>query len=161
MGRFAVDYEDSQRNSSFISSQVTYNFTTSWGLSSGAIYSEGDFAPILAVSYVYTNQSGNLFINLFPTWIIRDKAEYELFGLVFFTPKLNDKLNLFSQLIFGSIMNHRLNEHLFSYQQVRLGVDLVGKFQGGFGLDQNIIGGSAEVPSNYTYNLGIFLRKEF
>lgn len=159
MGRFAVDYEDETLNSSFISSQVTYNLNTTWGISTGGIYSEGDFAPILAVSYVYTNKSGTLFINLFPTWIIREKAEYEMFGLAFFTPKISDKLNLFSQLIFGTTMNNRFNEHIFSYQQIRLGLDLVGKFQFGMAFDQNTLG-TGELPNSYSNNAGLFIRKE-
>lgn len=148
VGRFAVDYQDEALNSSFISSQATYNLSKSWGISTGGIYSEGDFAPIVAVSYIYANEAGTFFINLFPTWIIREKAEYEMFGLAFFTPKINDKLNLFSQLIFGTTMNNRFNEHVFSYQQIRLGLDLVGKFQFGFALDQNVLG-TGELPNSY------------
>ncbi len=159
MGRFAVDYEDQALNSSFISSQLTYNLNESWGLSSGGFYNEGDFAPILAVSYIYANESGNFFMNLFPTWIIKERAQFEMFGLVFFTPRINDRLNLFSQLIFGSTINHRFNQHLFSYQQIRLGLDFKGRFQCGFALDQNMIGGG-ELPYVYSNNTGLFVRKE-
>ena len=159
VGRFAVDYKDEALNSSFISSQATYNFNSRWGISTGGIYSEGDFAPILAVSYIYTNPSGNLFVNLFLTWIIREKAEYEMFGLAFFTPRINDKLNLFSQLIFGTTINNRFNEHVFSYQQIRLGLDLVGKFQFGLALDQNVFS-TGELPNSYANNAGLFIRKE-
>ena len=160
MGRFAVDYEDESLNSSFLSSQATYNVSDKWGISGGGIYSEGDFAPILAVSYTYINESGNFFINLFPTWIVRESAQYEMFGLVFFTPRINDKLNLFSQVIFGTTMNNRLNEHVFSYQQFRLGLDIVGKFQFGLAFDQNVLG-TGELPGSYSNNAGLFIRKEF
>ena len=159
IGRFAVDYEDETLNSSFISSQLTFNINSSWGISGGGIYSEGDFAPILAISYVYTNKSGNLFVNLFPTWIIRSKAEFEMFGLVFFTPRINDKFNVFSQLIFGTTINNRFDEHVFSYQQVRLGLDRINKFQFGFAIDQNMAG-TGELPGSYGNNIGLFIRKE-
>ena len=159
MGRFAVDYENSALNSSFISSQITYNLTPSWGVSSGALYAEGMAAPILAVSYTYMSKDGTFFINLFPTLIIQEEWQYELFGLAFFTPKINPKLNLFSQLIFGTTINNRLNEHLFSYQQIRLGLDLVGYFQFGLALDQNILG-SEGLAESYTNNIGLIIRKE-
>lgn len=156
--RFAVDYDNPDRNTAFISSQVTYNLTRSWGISGGAIYADKEADPILALSYTYFNKKGDLFFNLFPTWIIKEQSEFELFGIGAYTPRINNNWNGFSQVIFGTILNNRWNEHLLSYQQFRLGLDWVGKFQFGIGLDQQF--SSLEGSTEYTYNLGPFIRKE-
>lgn len=158
MARFGVDYENDKFNTAFISSQLTYNLDDAWGVSGGGIFADTDFAPILAISYVYSNEKDDFFLNVFPTWIMKENAEYEMFGMVFYTPKLRDKLNLFSQLIFGTTLDHRLREHVFSYQQLRLGVDWAGFAQLGFAMDQNVLGGGESI--SYSNNLGVFIRKE-
>lgn len=156
MARFAVDYESNDLNSSFVSSQLTYNFNESWGVSSGGLFVENLFSPILALSYVYFNEKGDLFVNLFPTAIYNEGVDFELFGLFFYTPKLTEKFSLFSQVIFGTTVNAKFNEHLFSYQQIRIGLGYKDKFQFGLGLDQNFLG-SDFISAN---NIGIFIRKE-
>ena len=158
MARFAVDYEDANLNSSFISSQVTYNLTPRWGISAGANYAEQDVAPLVALSYTYINEKGDFFINLFPMVFAQQRPDYELFGMAFYAPQLNEKWSFFSQLFFGTNVNHQFNRHQFSYQQLRVGLGLKDWFQFGLGLDQNMIGSG----EGYTYsnNIGLFIRKE-
>jgi len=156
MARFAVDYEDETLNSSFMSSQITYNLSKSWGISGGGLYAENNFNPLLAVSYTYFNKKGDLFINIFPTAIFNEEVEFEMFGLFFYTPKISKKFNLFSQLIFGTTVNNHFEEHIFSYQQIRLGLDYKKLFQFGLGIDQNFFGTDLE----YNNNIGFFIRKE-
>jgi hypothetical protein len=158
IANFAVDYKDLSRNSSSISSQLTYNLNQNWGISSGALFNGKEFSPLVAVSYQYGNKKGDFYMNLFPTMILKEKPEFELFGLLFYAPKLTDKWSIFSQLIFGTIVSNKFNRHLFSYQQIRLGLGYKNLFQFGIGFDHNIIGnGKGE---NYTNNIGIFIRKE-
>ncbi|MDX2306174.1 MAG: hypothetical protein NW226_25420 [Microscillaceae bacterium] len=156
--RFAVDYKDRHLNSSFISSQVTYNLTPRWGITAGGNYSGLDFNPIVAISYLYVNEKGDFFINLFPQMIISENPVYELFGLAFYTPKISEKWSLFSQLIFGSSINDKFNQHLLSYQQVRLGLGYKNLFQFGIGIDQSQIGAAKTLT--YSNNIGVFIRKE-
>ncbi|MFD2033811.1 hypothetical protein ACFSKL_03360 [Belliella marina] len=158
IARFAVDYEEAFLNSSFVSSQIIYNFNRNWGISSGGSFSENEFSPTIAISYQYGNERGDFYMNIFPTMIIKDKPEFDLFGLVFYTPKLTDKWSVFSQIIFGSIVNTKFNQHLFSYQQLRLGLGYKKLFQFGLGIDQNIIGSGKAI--NYSNNAGVFIRKE-
>ncbi len=158
MARFAVDYQDEAANSSFISSQLTYNLSSSWGLSAGANYADGDFAPIVALSYTYISPKEDLFLNIFPTFIIEEELSYELFGLLFYTPRLSEKYSLFSQLLFGVNLNRGFNQHQYSYQQMRLGVGYKDWFQVGLGLDKNWIGSGDQLL--YANNFGLFIRKE-
>ena len=155
MARFAVDYREPAFNSSFISSQLTYNFTPNWGLSGGAIYGDGVFAPIVAISYTYFTPKGDFFINLFPTLIIQAQPQVELFGMIGYTPQLTKTLSLFTQVMFGTTFNARFSEHLFSYQQVRLGLGFKDWFQAGIGVDLNFLG-NEWLPAT---NIGVFLRK--
>jgi len=156
MARFSVGYNNELLNSSFISSQATYNITPSWGLSAGGIYTVQDFAPIVALSYTYISPKQDFLLNLFPTYIAKAQAEYEMFGLAIYTPKLTEKWDLFVQAIFGTSVNNRFNAHVFSYQQLRLGLDYKKVFQFGLGFDQFIIG--QQEGRQYANNAGLFIR---
>jgi len=156
MARFAVNYEDETLNTSMVSSQLTYNFTKNWGISTGGLFTEPTFSPLLAISYVYFNPKGDLFLNFFPTVYFQDNLEFELFGLFFYTPKLSEKWSLFSQVIFGTAVNQQFDQHVFSYQQIRLGLGYKKSFQFGVGIDQNFFGNSWM----YAENIGLFIRKE-
>ena len=167
MSRFASDYENEAFNSSLISSQVTYNFSQSWGLSTGLTFANNELAPIAALSYSKFNKKGDFFINLFPTVILSEETSYEITGLAIYSPKLTDNLSLFTQLIFVSQFNKQLDQHLFSNQQLRVGVGIKDWFQVGVGIDNTMLGpigsdaeGNAGVPSLDFQNVGIFLRKD-
>lgn len=158
MARLAVDYNDKNLNNSFIASQFIYNFTKNWGISPGVIYAEKQFDPTISISYTYYNKKGDLILNLFPTVVINQKPSYQLFGLFFYTPKLNEKLNLFCQLIFSSGVNENFSEHVASTQQLLLGLEFKKKFQFGPGISLGQIGNFQNIV--YTKNIGLFIRKE-
>ncbi|GAB4407064.1 MAG: hypothetical protein OHK0053_33570 [Microscillaceae bacterium] len=159
MGRFAVDYASAPANSSFISSQLTYSISPKWGLTGGGQFANGLFSPLAALSFVHTNEKGDFFLNHFPTYYLGEAASWEMFGLLFYTPAIGLKWQIFSQLIFGSNFNTRFTQHQFSYQQLRLGLGYRQWFQAGIGLDLSQAGNSENLSNQH--NLGLFLRKEF
>ncbi|MBV6647005.1 MAG: hypothetical protein KI790_16225 [Cyclobacteriaceae bacterium] len=145
------------RHRIFINSLITYNFTPNWGIAGGAFYADRDFAPTLAGSYTYFNQDGSLFINLFPSWHFRDgEDDLELFGFLIYKPKINETLSFFTQFTFSTVMEVDFENHLFSYQQLRVGLGIKDWFQTGLGVNIEHFG-----PESFsTENIGIFIRKE-
>lgn len=167
MSRFAMDYDNKAFNNSFISSQLTYNLTRSWGISAGASFANNTLSPIVALSYSKFNKKGDFFINLFPTAVLGDELSYEMTGLVIYAPQLTENLSLFSQLIFTSQFDKNLENHVFSNQQLRLGVGVKDWFQVGVGFDNTLLGRIGFANENLQpgesinlQNVGIFLRKE-
>jgi hypothetical protein len=155
---FAIDYKDKNFNSSYINSQVTYNLTKNWGISTGAFYADKEFSPLVAISYFYINKKGDFYITLFPTMRIKESPIFELFGITSYSPKLTDNFNFFSQIIFGSSFNNRLSQHLVSTQQIRVGLGYKNLFQFGAGIDNTfLLNGKGD---NYSNNIGLFIRKE-
>ncbi|GEM_PF-3637787 len=168
MSRFAMDYDNKAFNNSFISSQLTYNLTQSWGISGGASFANNSLSPLLALSYSKFNKKGDFFMNLFPTVLFGDdNVSYEMTGLVIYSPQLTDNFSLFTQLIFTSQFDNNLENHLFSNQQFRVGVGIKDWFQVGLGFDNTLIGRIDALNDNLQpgesinlQNVGIFLRKE-
>lgn len=158
MARFNRDYEEEAFNTSLISSQLTYNLTPNWGISTGASFINNDLSPLLAISYTYFSPKGDLFLSLFPSVLLNEKVEYELSGIFMYTPKINEELRLFTQAIFATTLNGQLDQHLFSNQQFRVGISYKEQFQIGIGLDQSFINtGESHLTIR---NIGVFLRKE-
>ncbi len=156
IGSFVLDYDNEDKNFSQISSQITYNFTKNWGVSSGAFSFNESIAPIVALSYTYISKNEDLYLNLFPTVIIEDELNYELFGLLFYTPKINDSLHFFGQFVTRTILDNRLSNHVSSSHQLRVGLGLKDLFQFGIGFNLDLQGADFDT----TNNLGLFIRKE-
>jgi len=153
---FTIDYQDKSQNTYEIYQVATYNFTKNWGLASGGRFSEGQFVPQLAISYQL--ESKDLYLNLFPSlqyFTDGQALAYSLFGLVFYRPPLNDTWKIFSQLAFEPLLDAQ-GQHIFSYQQIRLGLDYKGHFQFGLGANLEQLGAQFEWRQNY----GLFIRKE-
>ena len=157
MGQFAVDYEQEAFNSSLMSTQITYNFVPGLGVAGGLSFSNQQFRPLVALSLAYMNKKKDFLINLFPSLIIKDQPEYELTGLILYTPKISKNFSLLAQAFIGSTYDEKVDKHLFSFHQVRLGIGYRDWFQVGIGLDQNFFGPEFDNFKNF----GVFLRKEF
>ena len=152
---YNVNYEDQDLNSYEIYQAVTYNLNKTWGLASGGRFSGNAFSPLIALSYQI--QTTDLYLNIFPGFqyaTSTDQVEYTLFGLLFYTPKLNEKWNLFSQLAFEPIFNS--TKHVFSYQQIRLGLGYKKRLQFGIGANLEQAGKDFALSENY----GLFIRVE-
>ncbi len=157
MGQFAVDYDQQAFNSSLLSTQITYSFVPGLGVAGGLTFSNQQFRPLVALSLAYMNKKKDFLINLFPSLIIKDKPEYELTGLILYTPKISKNFSLLAQAFVGSTYDEKVDKHLFSFHQVRLGIGYRDWFQVGLGFDQNFFGPEFD---NFK-NVGVFLRKVF
>lgn len=152
---FTVDYQDQNKNASEILQNVTYNLTNNWGLTAGGRYTNGQFSPQIAISYQLA--TSDLYVTFFPAvqyFSATKSVGYSLFGLLFYTPKINDKWSLFSQLAFEPLIDNQ--QHIYSYQQVRLGLGFKELFQFGIGANFEQFGNDFQTRNNY----GVFIRKE-
>ncbi len=152
---FNVNYENKDYNSSLIYQTAIYNLTKNWGIAAGGMYTGGEFVPQLALSYQH--QTGSLYFNVFPGALYSPSARqvnYSIFGLLFFTPKLNATWKLFNQLTIEPMFSARA--HVYSYQQVRTGLDYRGWVQFGLGVNLEQFG----PEFLFRHNVGIFIRRE-
>jgi hypothetical protein len=153
---FNVNYNDIQLNTSEIYQIGIYNFSKAFGVAAGGRYRDKDFLPQIAFSYQIVKE--NLYINLFPAIqysTVSKEVQYGLFGLVIYTPKINDKWNMFNQLMIEPLFNK--NSHILSYQQFRVGLDYNNKLQ--FGVATNLDQFGRDF--NFNSNLGLFIRTDF
>lgn len=150
-----VDYRNRADNVAEVFQVATFNFNKSWGLSGGGSYAGGGFVPQVALSY--QRSRGAWYINFFPSvqYNTSDRwLEYGLFGLLFYQPPINPTWKGFGQLAFEPSFNKR--GHLFSYQQLRVGLNYKQLFQ--FGIGANL---EQDGPRfSWRHNYGIFVRKE-
>lgn len=152
---FSIDYQNESQNTSEILQNITYNITDKWGTGVGGRYLNGQFSPQLTISYQL--ETKNLYFTLFPAvqyFPSTKSVGYSLFGLLFYTPKINDKWSLFSQLALEPMIDNK--QHIYSFQQVRLGLGLKDLFQFGIGANFEQFG----IDFQTRNNLGVFIRKE-
>ena len=152
---FTIDYKDERKNAYEIYQVATYNFTKNWGLASGGRFTGGQFIPQIAVSYQV--ETKDLYLNIFPTVQYLSNAQqigYSLFGLLFYKPRINNTWRMFNQLAFEPLFNSK--NHIYSYQQIRVGLEYNELFQFGLGINLEQVG-MKFITRN---NIGVFLRKE-
>lgn len=153
---FTVGYQDQTQNAHEIYQVATYNFTKNWGIAGGGRFTNGQFAPQIAISYQL--DKGYIYLNIFPTvQYLSDqkKVGYSLFGLLFYKPPINDAWKIFNQLSFEPLFNRK--QHIYSYQQIRVGLEYKELIQFGLGINLEQTGAKFETAKNF----GVFLRKEF
>ncbi|MEM9981278.1 MAG: hypothetical protein AAF734_02205, partial [Bacteroidota bacterium] len=138
------------------------NFNPYLGIASGGYMTNDGFVPIAAISLQYFNKKGDLYLNVFPTIELTRETNYEIFGLVVYSPRLSKKLKLFTQATFST--NFNFQQHNFSFQQIRLGLDY-NDFQFGIGADTQIPTFTDPITNDLITevnpNIGLFLRKTF
>jgi hypothetical protein len=152
---FTVDYNNRANNVYEIYQVATYNLTKNWGLAGGGRFSGGAFAPQMAISYQILTK--DVYFNIFPGvqyMPLTQTMGYSVFGLFFYQPKISEKWKMFNQILFEPLFTNK--GHLFSYQQIRVGLNYKDWVQ--FGLGANLEQMGTEFKSNH--NLGIFIRKE-
>lgn len=94
------------------------------------------------------------------TWLVCETLKYptiDYFLLTRYTPKLSDKINLYTQFESLNTMPTSTNSNYIFTQRIRFGISVRG---GQFGVGADLI----ETGKNnftYTYNVGGFLRHEF
>ncbi|MCU0323314.1 MAG: hypothetical protein MUE72_12915 [Chitinophagaceae bacterium] len=153
---FVSNYNSNEKNAYEIYQVATYNFTKNWGIASGGRFFNNQFSPQVAISYQYETEE--FYLNIFPTvqYLPSQKeAGYSVFGLIFYRPKINNTWKLFNQLTFEPLLNR--SGHVYSYQQLRIGVEYKTLLQFGIGVNSEHFG--KEFSTNQ--NVGLFIRKEF
>lgn len=149
-------YAEKARNTYEIYQVGIYNLTKTWGLAGGGRFTAGEFIPLVALSY--QKATPTLYLNVFPSvqYVPSTRtASYSLFGLLFYRPKINETWKLFNQFTFEPLFN--ANEHIYSYQQLRVGLEYKALFQFGLGANFEQTGINFAFRQNY----GLFIRKEF
>jgi hypothetical protein len=152
---YNINYEDQSRNTYEIYQVATYNITSNWGLAGGGRFANGEFQPVLAVSYQLA--TSNLYFNIFPSIqysSLTEQLNYSLFGLLFYKPRLSKTWRMFNQVAFEPFVSKQ--GHVFSYQQLRMGLEYKNGVQFGLGANLEQFGESFDS----TYNIGLFIRKE-
>ena len=119
-----------------------------------SILNKGVF-PKAGMQYAKTKKSYSLF-----TWLVSETIkdpDIDFFLLARYSPKLTDKLSLFSQLELVNAFPTAVQNNFSFTQRFRLGLK-TGNFQFGAGIDLNELGRKDYVN---TINAGGFLRYEF
>ena len=104
------------------------------------------------IQYTYFREK--VFITANFTSELKKNPDFEFFSLAQYRPEITEKTKGFIQGQFS--FNFNSQAHIFSFQQLRLGVDL-GLIQTGFALNQ------FQFERDWLYNIqpGLFLRLEF
>ena len=152
---FETDYDEQSNNTYEIYQMIIYNFNKQWGIAGGGRFTANEFITEAALSFQLFQD--DLYLNVFPSVRYTPSLEemgYSLFGMITYTPKLNEKWSFFNQVIFEPLFNDQ--GHVFSYQQLRVGLGYRSAFQFGLGANLSQVGDSFENETN----LGVFFRKE-
>jgi hypothetical protein len=151
--RASVDYKNSP--TAFGSTNaISYNFKNGVGIVSVASFLNNGFTPKAGIQYY--KQKGDF---MFFGWAVADikkDTNIDVFGLFRFTPKLNEKWRLFSQLELFPIYNPS-SEFWNITQRLRIGPKF-DRFTFGVMADFNQ---SGITNFNTTENMGGFLRYDF
>jgi len=152
---FNVHYKDKDKNVYEVFQVATYNLNKNWGIGGGGRFTGGEFVPQFSVSYQLMTES--LYLNLFPSlqYSLSAKGiQYSLFGLLFYTPKINKSWKMFNQISFEPLFNNY--QHIYSYQQIRVGLSYKDMVQFGVGVNLD------QVNKSFLFNknIGFFVRKE-
>lgn len=136
---------------------ISYNHEKLKGIAPtivGQILSWGVY-PKAGIQYVHISR----YITLF-TWLVCEtlrKPYIDYFLLLRYSPKISEKMNLYTQVETGNTIPTKRTDHFSFTQRIRLGLSREG-YQFGAGADFNQIGNSTFTK---VYNIGGFIRHEF
>jgi hypothetical protein len=152
---FSLNYANAGENTYEIYQIATYNLSGNWGLAAGGRFLENEFTPLLGVSGQWSGK--NLYVNLVPSVQYVPSAgriRYGAFGLLTYRPPLTNTWSVFTQLMVEPLFQDR--KHVFSYQQLRIGLGYKKTLQFGAGLNLEQLGESLFLRHNW----GGFIRTE-
>ena len=154
-GTVSYDYA-SKKVTPELYQNINYSIIKNLGVSAGVHISEKDIMPSVGVAY---GKENDVFaINLFPAFTYSTDAKefgLGLYTLLEYTPKINERLNLYSMLIIESDFSFK--EHQSSSQVIRLGLENKKKMQFGIGSNISQTGSSFDTDVNF----GVFIGKKF
>jgi len=131
---------------------LSYDLWKGLGPAIGSRIVQDKVVGLGGVQYTYYRKKGFITANF--TSELKDNPDFELFSIVQYRPRLSEKLNAFLQGQFS--FNFNADEHIFSFQQFRFGVD-VGTMQTGLAINHLQFGSEWE----YEFQLGGFFRLNF
>ncbi|OCA70745.1 hypothetical protein BBI01_12450 [Chryseobacterium artocarpi] len=154
-GTIGYDY-DSKKVTPEVYQNINYGLGKNWGISAGVHISKEDIIP--SVGLAYGKENDVFGISVFPVFTYSTDAKefgLGLYTLLEYTPRINDRLNLYSMLIVESDFGFK--EHQLSSQVIRLGLENKKKLQWGIGSNISQTGSSFETDINF----GVFIGKKF
>jgi hypothetical protein len=132
---------------------INYSFYKNIGIAAGSTFSNTDIIPQVGLSWSVDKEKVNF--NLFPAISYSmDQKEmgFGIYSLLEYTPKINDRWNLYTMLILDS--DFSVKEHSESNQYLRLGVEYNKKLQFGAGINFAEKGSNFEFDNSYGLFLG-------
>lgn len=154
-GTIGYDY-DSKKVNPEVYQNINYGLGKNWGISAGVHISKEDIMP--SVGLAYGKENDVFGISVFPAFTYSTDAKefgLGLYTLLEYTPRINDRLNLYSMLIVESDFGFK--EHQLSSQVIRLGLENKKKLQWGIGSNISQTGSGFETDINF----GVFIGKKF
>ncbi|MFZ4930318.1 hypothetical protein [Chryseobacterium sp. Mn2064] len=154
-GTVAYDYHSGKVNPE-IYQNLNYGIGKNLGVSAGVHISDQDIMP--SVGLAYGKENDVFGISVFPAFTYSaDAKEFGLglYTLLEYTPKINERLNLYTMLIVESDFSFK--EHQSSSQVIRLGIENQNKMQFGIGSNISQTGTHFETEINF----GVFIGKKF
>lgn len=154
-GTIGYDY-DSKKVNPEVYQNINYGLGKNWGVSAGVHISREDIMP--SVGLAYGKENDVFGISVFPAFTYSTDAKefgLGLHTLLEYTPRINDRLNLYSMMIVESDFGFK--EHQLSSQVIRLGLENKKKLQWGIGSNISQTGSSFETDINF----GVFIGKKF
>lgn len=136
---------------------ISYNHSKLKGFAPvmvGQVLSWGVF-PKAGIQYAHITKNMTVF-----TWVVSEmlsNPDLDFFLLFRYTPKISEKLSLYTQFETGNTFPTTRNDNFSFTQRLRLGLSIKG-YQFGAGSDFNQSGNSSFTQ---TYNVGGFIRHEF
>jgi hypothetical protein len=146
-----VDYRVKVKNDFMMQDLLYFEPIKHFRITGGAFYGQPGFIPTVGLQYVKGGK--DLFIIIAPRINLQKDLKYDLFSILQYTPKLNDKIKLYSRLQFLNLFSSSTN--IKSYQWIRVGME-INEIQFGLAADFNEFGPHPKV----THNFGLFIRKE-
>ncbi|BFO64848.1 hypothetical protein [Chryseobacterium sp. KCF3-3] len=154
-GTISYDYESKKINPELYQN-INYGIVKNLGVSAGVHLSDKDIMPSVGVAY---GKENDVFaVNIFPAFTYSTDAKefgLGLYTLLEYTPKINERLNLYSMLIVESDFSFK--EHQSSSQIIRLGIENKKKMQFGIGSNISQTGSDFDTDANF----GVFIGKKF
>ncbi|MCP1301300.1 hypothetical protein NK356_19145 [Chryseobacterium sp. S0630] len=154
-GTISYDYESKKINPELYQN-INYGIVKNLGVSAGVHLSDKDIMPSVGVAY---GKENDVFaVNIFPAFTYSTDAKefgLGLYTLLEYTPKINERLNLYSMLIVESDFSFK--EYQSSSQIIRLGIENKKKMQFGIGSNISQTGSDFDTDANF----GVFIGKKF
>lgn len=145
------DYNEDYKNSLILKNMMFVETVKNLDIVGGLIYTNGGLSA--QTGLLYTLVKEKFFILFNPGINIESNPVYDIMTIFQFTPKINDRFNLYTRIKFLNVFS--ADGNLKSYQWMRLGIQTKRVTFGlGFNLDEN-----GPAPSTET-NFGLFVQKE-